>query len=146
MTCFPNFNFWGQQWGKRAKNGLKWQIIMSCTPYQSKHTLFYFIMVFVANGPKWQNKFISLCILGTVPHMIVVFGKHVQNDDISSNIFFHFFKSLIFGVFQSSSINVKRELWGLSHLLHTCVIFFCIFIQSFQKFHMQYYVACQLAR
>ena len=26
------------------------------------------------NGPKGQNKFVSHCLSGTVPHMIVVFG------------------------------------------------------------------------
>ena len=44
----------------------------------------------------------------TVPRMTVVFGTHVQNDDISRN-FFHFFKILIFSVFQSSAINAKRK-------------------------------------
>ena len=37
--------------------------------------------------------------------------------------FFFFFKILIFQVFQSSSVNVKRKFWGVSHLLHMCVIF-----------------------
>ena len=37
--------------------------------------------------------------------------------------FFHFFKILIFRVFQRSSINGKRKFWGVSHLLHICVIF-----------------------
>ena len=39
-------------------------------------------------------------------------------------IYFHFFKILIFRVFQSSSINVKRKFWGVSHHLYMCVIFF----------------------
>ena len=43
-------------------------------------------------------------------------------------IFFHFFKILIFWIFQSSWINAKRKFWGvLSHLLHMCVIFFHFF-------------------
>ena len=37
--------------------------------------------------------------------------------------FSHFFKILIFQVFQSSSINAKRKFWGVPHLLHICVIF-----------------------
>ena len=36
-------------------------------------------------------------ISGTVWHMIVIFGAHVQNDDISKH-FFHFYEILIFGV------------------------------------------------
>ena len=30
---FPNYNFWGQQWGIRTKNGPKWQKIVCCTPF-----------------------------------------------------------------------------------------------------------------
>ena len=60
--------------------------------------------------------------------------------------FFPFFIILIFLVFQSLSIKAKRKLWGLPHLLHICVASFCIFIQPFQKCHMQYYVPCQLVR
>ena len=41
----------------------------------------------------------------------------------SSTIFFHFFKSLISRVFQSSSINAKRKFWDMPHLPHMCVIF-----------------------
>ena len=38
--------------------------------------------------------------------------------------FFHFFKILIFQVFQNSSINAKRKLWVVPHLRHKCVIFY----------------------
>ena len=37
---------------------------------------------------------------------------------------FHFFKIQIFQVFQNSSINAKRKLWGVHHLFHKCVIFY----------------------
>ena len=37
--------------------------------------------------------------------------------------FFHFSKSLIFRVFQSSSITAKRKFWGVPHLPHMCVTF-----------------------
>ena len=44
------------------------------------------------NGPKWQNFLsVSLRISGTVHHMIVIFGAHVLNDDVSRK-FFHFSK------------------------------------------------------
>ena len=43
--------------------------------------------------------------------------------------FFHFFKILIFQVFQSSSINAKRKFWGVPHLLHMCVFF--MFVPKF---------------
>ena len=44
----------------------------------------------------FQNFDFAGCKGGIVPHMIVVFGTHVKNDDISSNVF-HFFKIMIFG-------------------------------------------------
>ena len=47
---------------------------------------------------------VSLRISGTVYHMIVIFGTHVQKDDISSNNF-QFFKILFFGDFWA----VKRQ-------------------------------------
>ena len=55
--------------------------------------------------------------------------------------FFHFFKILIFQVFQSSSINAKRKFWGVPHLLHMCAIF-CLrlgihnYIYIIQRIHM----------
>ena len=74
--------------------------------------------------PKVTKGSVSFCISGAVPHMIAVFGTHVSNDDISRIFFFffHFFKSLIFLVFQSSSINAKRKFWGVAHLPHMGVI------------------------
>ena len=66
-----NFWFLGSLGGKRARNGPKWQKILS----------------------------VSLHISGTIHHMVVICGTQVQNDDIFSN-FFHFFKILIFGVFR----------------------------------------------
>ena len=36
--------------------------------------------------PKWST---SLPISGTVPHMIVVFGVHVENDNISAMFFIY---------------------------------------------------------
>ena len=44
---------------------------------------------------------------------------------------FHFFKILIFQVYQSSSINAKRSFWGVLHLRHMCVIFYIEQKQSF---------------
>ena len=41
----------------------------------------------------------------------------------TSFFFFHFFKILIFQVFQSSSINPRRKFWGVPHL-HMYVIFY----------------------
>ena len=79
------------------------------------------------NCPKWQNKFVSLCISGTVLHMIVIFGTHVWNDVISSN-FFPFFQNPDFSGF--SIINAKRNFWGVPHPLHMCVIFFSVSLSN----------------
>ena len=42
---------------------------------------------------------------------------------ISGNFFFHFFKILVFRIFQNSTLSVKKKLRSVSHL-HMCVIFF----------------------
>ena len=48
------------------------------------------------NSPKWQKILsVSLCISGTIHHMIVSFGTHVYNDHISSKFFY--FSNLILG-------------------------------------------------
>ena len=51
------------------------------------------------------------------------FLVHISKMMISPTIF-HFFKIQIFQVFQNSSINAKRKLWGVHHLFHKCVIFY----------------------
>ena len=48
---FWNFNFQVQYWGKRAKHDLKWQKIVCCTPYLSKHTSYD--RVFCCTSFKW---------------------------------------------------------------------------------------------
>ena len=68
FSFFQNFDFSGCLGGKRAKNGPKWQKILSVT----------------------------LGISGTIYHMIVIFGTPVWNDNISRQLFF--FKILIFWV------------------------------------------------
>ena len=99
------------------------------------------------NSPKWCKKFclVMLYILGTIPHMIVIYGTHVWNDNIS-RVFFTFWKfwfawfleglqSKIWfkmtKICQSCSISQEPNIIWLSfmvhvyvpHLLHMCVIF-----------------------
>ena len=53
----------------------------------------------------------KLCLsysLSQEPHMIVVFGTHMLNDDISSN-FFHFFKIQIFWVSRGGGKRAKND-------------------------------------
>ena len=58
--------------------------------------------------PKVTKGSVSLCISGTVPHMIAVFGTHVSNDDIS-RIFFFFF-----------SFFQKSDFSGFSKFINKC--------------------------
>ena len=58
-----NLDFLGCYWVKRAKNGPKWPVILS----------------------------VLLHISGTIHHVMVIYGTHVYNDNIS-RIFFHFSK------------------------------------------------------
>ena len=67
--------------------------------------------------PKMTKNSVSLRISGTVPHMIVAKWWYLQQ------FFVHFFKILIFRIFQGSSIDAKRKFWGVPHVLHMCVIF-----------------------
>ena len=104
------------------------------TPYLSKHSSFDCVFCFqifdfrccwVVGGEggghrgggelKWQKmtqndkkNFVSLLISGTALHMTVVL-VHLCKMMISPAVFFHFFKILIFQVFQTSSINAKRK-------------------------------------
>ena len=46
-TFFPNFNFWGQQWRKRAKDDLKWQKIMYMQALHIIVSIYHMIVFFV---------------------------------------------------------------------------------------------------
>ena len=90
------------------------------------------------NGPKWQNILsIVLNISGTIHHMIVIYGVvHMCKMIISPDFFFHFFKILFFWVFkrvkrQKTVQNdrkfclshfISQELYviWLSFMVHTC--------------------------
>ena len=89
---FSSIRAKGQK-GKRAKNGPKWQNILSHSVSQELYLI-------------WLWSLVHMCKI------------------MSPAIFFHFFKILIFQVFQSSSINAKRKFWGVPCLLHMCVILY----------------------
>ena len=135
FTFFPNFTFWG--WGKRAKNDLKWQKIVYRIPYLSKHTsydcvfcgssfkwwhlqmlfsFFFFKILGVGskrakNDPKWQNDSNSISVeLFFIWLWLLVHMCKLMISPAIFYFFFHFFKIMIFQVFQSSSINAKRRL------------------------------------
>ena len=75
------------------------------------------------NGPKWEEKELSHSISQELYLIWLWLLVNICKMMISPAIFFHFFKILIFQVFQSSSVNAKRKFWGVPHLLHMCVIF-----------------------
>ena len=69
---------------------------------------FFFFDIFVfwtVRGVKGQNMVkdgekilsVALHVSGTIHHMILIYGTHVEKDNISS-FFLHFFQILIFGV------------------------------------------------
>ena len=53
--------------------------------------------------------------------------QFISQEQYLQQFCFIFFKILIFGVFQSWSVNVKRKFWVVLHLLHMCVIFYLFF-------------------
>ena len=107
FSFFPNFNFLGCLWGKRAKNGPKWQNILS----------------------------VALHIAEIIHHIVVIYGAFVWNDDITKR-FFHLFKVLIFWVVRwikgqkmvqnekkfclSRSISQEPYIIWFSFMMHMC--------------------------
>ena len=105
FSFFQNFDFSGCLGGKRAKNGPKWQKILSVT-FGISGTIYHMIVIFgtpvwndnisrqfffqnfdvlgckrgkrAKNGPKWQK---IMCVLlhisGTIQHMSVIYGIHL---------------------------------------------------------------------
>ena len=109
---------------------MAWNYVRESTPYLSKHTSFD--RVFCCTSLKWWHlqmlfsflqNFSFLGCWGKCSHCIsqelyviwLWFLVHMCKMMISPAIFFHFFKILIFQVFQSSSINAKRKFWGVPH-------------------------------
>ena len=64
---------------------------------------------------------IMLHISGTIHYMIVIYGRHVQNDDISRHFFFQFFKILIFWVV--SRVKGQKMTWNDKKFNPLCSIF-----------------------
>ena len=67
---FANVNLWGQQWGNSAKNGPKWQKIMSVTLHISRN-IHHTIVVFVNN-----------CKIMISPGVFLYFFKNYNNVNI----------------------------------------------------------------
>ena len=140
FAFFPNFNFRGQQWRKSAKNGLKWQKIMSVWAFHIWVSIHYMIAFFIflkfwfsrllgGRGLKGQKT--------AQNNKKICFTSYLRNCTSYDcgfwytyvkwylwQIFSLFQKSDFFLVFQISSINTKRKFWGVPHLPHICVFFF----------------------
>ena len=104
------------------------------TPSLSKHTHTSFDCVFcctscckmMASPDVFFFNFSKFWFSGLSQELYLIwlrFLVHISKMMISPTIF-HFFKIQIFQVFQNSSINAKRKLWGVHHLFHKCVIFY----------------------
>ena len=68
-----------------------------------------------------DKKKVPLCIWGTIPHMIVVFGFWCKMV-ISPAIFFSFFQNSDFSGFSKFINKCQKKIWGVPHLLHMCVV------------------------
>ena len=109
FSFFQNFLFFCCYWGKRPKNGLKWQKILS----------------------------IALHISGTIHHMIFMYGTHGNFCRcFCVFVFCHFFKILIFQVVRG--VNGWKRVQNdknFCHLSNTCKMIlspgFFLFFQNF---------------
>ena len=70
-----------------------------------------------------NDKILSIMLhtSGTIHYMIVIYGRHVQNDDISRHFFFQFFKILIFWVV--SRVKGQKMTWNDKKFNPLCSIF-----------------------
>ena len=103
------------------------------TPYLSKHTHTSFDCVFcctscckmMASPDVFFFNFSKFWFSGLSQELYLIWLRFlVHISKMISPTIFHFFKIQIFQVFQNSSINAKRKLWGVDHLFHKCVIFY----------------------
>ena len=74
----------------------------------------------------WNFHFFVLRISGTVPHMIMVFGTHVWNDNVSSN-FCLFFQDCDFLGFSKFIKKCPKGNYDVCPPFFTCVWFFLHF-------------------
>ena len=83
-------------------------------------------------GTKWLKKFFSHPV-SQEPYLIwLVFGAHVENDDISSN-FFRFFKVLIFLIFKGGG-GVKMQKLIYNYLFQSVTLFISRTVNHHQDF------------
>ena len=95
----------------------------------------------------WQKiMFVALYISGSIHHIIVIFGTHVQNDNISRCLF-HFFWILIFRVFRelkgkkwpqmkkilSLSLHISGTVHHMIVFWHTCLKWYLHLFSTFFK-------------
>ena len=102
--------------------------VVLCTLYLRNHTSYDFdlcctcVKGYSIKWPKMTKK-LSQSICQELYLIWLWFLVHMCKMMTSLAICFHFFKILIFQVFQSSSINAKVKFWGVPHLLHMCMTF-----------------------
>ena len=105
-------------------------IIHMCKRLLSSGIFFIFsnILFWESLGEKGKNiLYVSLCISGTVSHIIVIFSTHVQKDDISSNVF-QFFVIVLLGDFRGG----KRGKNDLKLPISVC---HALYLRNFRSYH-----------
>ena len=99
---------------KKAKNGPKWQNILSVA-LNISGIMHHIIVIY-------GTVVCTLHISGIMHHIIVIYGTVVWNDDISSH-FFHFFKILVFWVVRGEKAKngpkLKKILFVPLHISRT---------------------------
>ena len=94
--------------------------------------IFSNILFLESLGEKGKNILsVSLCISGTVYHIIVIFGTHVQKDDISSNVF-QFFIIVLLGDFRG----VKRAKNDLKLPISVC---HALYLRNCRSYHGEFW-------
>ena len=136
-----NFHFSGCYWGKSTKNSPKWKVTIVTWMMTSLDMFFDFFKIWVfwvvrgwvgskraKKWPKMTKKFcLTLYLRNSIYFIWLWLFVHLCKTMISPAlffVFFHFFKILIFQISQRWSINTKKKLWSMTHLLHMCVWFF----------------------
>ena len=117
FSIFSKFSFLGSIVGQKGKRSWSCFLLHKFKIMTSPDAFFHFLTLHLRNCISYDCDFWYTCVKWW--YLL---------------LFFHFFKSLTFWAFQSSSINTKRKFWGVPHLLHMCMLFgFMMKKRHFQK-------------
>ena len=142
FSIFSKFSFSGSILGQKGKRSWSCFLLHKFKIMTSPDAFFHFLKILVFSvvskwGVRreewgWWKFFLALHLRNCISYDCDFWYTCVKWWYLL--LFFHFFKSLTFWAFQSSSINTKRKFWGVPHLLHMCMLFgFMMKKRHFQK-------------